>query len=179
MKNKSIFKHWYVFVPVIWFFSILLAVSDTEKPESETFGEKVEAYDEKSDTETVIQKVEVYDEKSERNYKLKFGELLDVVVQESSNTLIIKAKINPSMTNKQTVQQNYHSVEDLIRNQGANVYDEIQYWAVADMTDGSESKVINFTLDKGTIDAVANEQIHAIELQDYVSDLWILPSLNQ
>ena len=45
------------------------------------------------------------------------------------------------------------------------------------MTDGSESKVISFTLNSNTIQGVYNENIIDNQLGDYVDDLYILPSL--
>ena len=45
------------------------------------------------------------------------------------------------------------------------------------MTDGSEAKVISFTVPKKVISAIANAKISASDLGDYVEDLWILPSL--
>ena len=76
-----------------------------------------------------------------------------------------------------TIDQNYHNVEDLIKNQGCDKFDEIQYWAVADMTDGSESKVISFTVDSDLIQKIKTSAVVAIQMGDYVSDLYILPSL--
>lgn len=106
---------------------------------------------------------------------LKFGELLDVTTNDG--ILIIKAKISPSYSNKATISQNGFNVEDIILNQGGDSFDEIQYWAVADMTDGSESKVISFTLTKDHINSVKNEQLFGNEIVDKASDVWILPSL--
>ena len=55
---------------------------------------------------------------------------------------MIKAKIESNISKKLTVSQNGFNVEDLILNQEAEKYNEIQYWAVADMADGTESKVV-------------------------------------
>lgn len=106
---------------------------------------------------------------------LKFGELLDATTNDG--ILIIKAKISPSYSNKATITQNGFNVEDIILNQGGDSFDEIQYWAVADMTDGSESKVISFTLTKDHINSVKNEQLFGNEIVDKAIDVWILPSL--
>lgn len=106
---------------------------------------------------------------------LKFGELLDVTTNDG--ILIIKAKISPSYSNKATITQNGFNVEDIILNQGGDSFDEIQYWAIADMTDGSESKVISFTLTKDHINSVKNEQLFGNEIVDKATDVWILPSL--
>lgn len=62
---------------------------------------------------------------------LKFGELLDVTT--NNDILIIKAKISPSYNNKATINQNGFNVEDIILNQGGDAFNEIQYWAVADI----------------------------------------------
>lgn len=119
------------------------------------------------------------DSKKDGAYKLKHGELINATKNEIDglNVLIIKAKISSSYSNSATIHQNYFNVEDLIQNQGCNTFDEIQYWAVADMTDGSESKVISFTVDADLIKLIANEKVVATQFGDYVSELWILPSL--
>lgn len=115
----------------------------------------------------------------EAEHSLKFGELLSWIENniDGKNVLVVKAKISDSYSNKATIDQNYMNVADIIKNQNGDTFDEIQYWAVADMTDGSESKVISFTLDKSTIQGIKDENIVDIQLGDYVTDLWILPSL--
>ena len=45
------------------------------------------------------------------------------------------------------------------------------------MEDGSESKVISFTVDSDLIHKIKNDTVVAIQMGDYVSDLYILPSL--
>ena len=107
----------------------------------------------------------------------KYGELLDV--NENDGVLVVKAKIEPSYNNKATIDQNYFNVDDLIQSQGCDKFDEIQYWAVADMTDGSEQKVISFTVDKALIDQIAGGDFPANTMGDYVTDLWIHQSLEQ
>lgn len=110
-------------------------------------------------------------------YKIKYGELLDAT--ENNNVLIIKTKITPSMNNKLTIDQNGYNIEDLIVNQGADLYDEIQYWAVADMEDGTESKVISFTVDKNLINSIKNKNTVANQIINQAKDVWILPSLSK
>lgn len=115
----------------------------------------------------------------ENEYTLQFGDLLSTIENniDGKNVIVVKAKITSSLTNKMTIDQNYHNVEDLIKNQGCDKFDEIQYWAVADMEDGSESKVISFTVDSDLIQKIKNDTVVAIQMGDYVSDLYILPSL--
>ena len=115
----------------------------------------------------------------ESGYSLKFGDLLSVIENniDGKNVIVVKAKITSSLTNKMTIDQNYHNVEDLIKNQGCDKFDEIQYWAVADMADGSEGKVISFTVDSDLIQEIKSSAVVAIQMGDYVSDLYILPSL--
>lgn len=112
----------------------------------------------------------------DHTYTLKYGELLSVN-NSAGSTAVIKAKIRPNLTNDLTIKQNYYNVCDLIQNQGFSIYQEIQYWAVADLTNGNEGKVISFTVPKAVIDRVAEGNFPENMLADYVEDLWILPSL--
>ena len=107
--------------------------------------------------------------------RLTHGDLQSVT--QNGDKVIIKAKITSNLTNDMTVKQNYMAVADLIRLNGFNTAGEIEYWAVADMTDGTESKVVQFTLDKTTIDGIYNETILSTDVGDYASDVWIHPSL--
>lgn len=112
---------------------------------------------------------------------LLHGELVnfmdDTNVDTNKYYCVIKAKIESSYSNKATIDQNFYNVEDFIKNQNGTKYDEIQYWAVADMSSGEEAKVISFTLDKDIINKIYNTEIPLNQLQDYLSDIWILPSL--
>lgn len=104
------------------------------------------------------------------------GELLSVIDDEDG-LAVVKVKISKSYSKSSTIAQNYFNVSDLIKNRGFDKYTEIQYWAVADMNDGSEQKVISFTLDKDTIQAIANDEIVDNQIGDYSDDLWVHPSL--
>lgn len=114
---------------------------------------------------------------SDQEYTLRYGELLQTTV--NGTTLVIKAKIEPQLTKKITIKQNYYNVCDIITDQGGDAFTEIQYWAVADMTDGSEGKVISFTLDDWVIEMIAEKKIYPAMLEDYAQDLYILPSLKK
>lgn len=109
--------------------------------------------------------------------KLTHGQLVDATI--NGNILVIKAKIEPSYSNKATIDQNYFNVTDLVQDQGADVFREIQYWAVADMTNGSEGKVIQFTCKRDLIKHIKEDGLLGGMIADYVEDLWILPSLQQ
>lgn len=109
---------------------------------------------------------------------IKHGELLSVTSMDS-NGIVIKVKIAPSFSNKATIDQNYFNIEDIIKEQDGSQYDIIDYWAVADMKDGSESKVMSFTVNKELIEQIAAGNVVANQYGDYVDDLYILPSLLQ
>lgn len=115
----------------------------------------------------------ISEDKSE--YSVQFGELLDVTTTE--DVMVIKTKIEPNLTDKMTIQQNAHNVEKFILDNDLDNINELQYWAVADMTNGSESKVISFTLDKYMIDAVKNKSLFGANIIDNAKDVWIHPSL--
>lgn len=108
-------------------------------------------------------------------FSLCYGELKDI--KETEGIIVIKAKIDPSYSNNSTINQNYYNIEDIIKNQGGNGFNEIQYWAVADMTDGSESKVISFTLSSDVIQKIADGEIAANSIGNYADDLFIHQSL--
>lgn len=108
-------------------------------------------------------------------YKARFGEFLEC--NEMNNTLVVKFKIEGNINNKLTIEQNGFNVEDLILNQGADSFYEIVYWAVADLENGSEGKVIQFTVDKNLINKVKNKQVYGNEIVDKAKNVWILPSL--
>ena len=109
---------------------------------------------------------------------LKHGELLDVTINSIDNIAVIKAKIQPSYSNRTTIVQNYLNVCDLIQNHGFDQYGEVQYWAVADMTDGSEKKVISFTVGADLIALIAaDDGFVENNLGDYDIDLWLHNSL--
>lgn len=101
-------------------------------------------------------------------YTLEHGELLSAIQNEidGRNVLVVKAKISSSYSNEATVDQNYYNVEDLIKNQGCAEFDEIQYWAVADMSDGSEEKVVSFTVSSELIQSILDEAVAANQLGD-------------
>lgn len=117
----------------------------------------------------------IYIKNGEISLKIKYGSFEQAIVTDE--TLVVKAKIKPSYSNKATIRQNSFNIEDIIKNQGGHNYKEIQYWAIADMNDGSESKVISFTIDEDVINRVANGSILGNEIIDYANDVWILPSL--
>lgn len=110
------------------------------------------------------------------NLALKNGDLVSVNYG-GDGVIVVKGKIQGLFTNDQTVKQNYFSVCDLIKNRGFDSCQELQYWAVSDMSNGEEVKVVSFTLDRATIESVANGNIIENQLGDYVSDLYIHPSL--
>lgn len=108
--------------------------------------------------------------------KLQNGKLISVNYG-GNGVIVIKAKIEGNLTNSMTVKQNYHSVCDLILNHGFNTCSEIQYWAVADMSNGEEQKVVSFTMNADTIQGVYNQTIVASDLADHLDDLYIHSSL--
>ena len=109
---------------------------------------------------------------------LLYGDL-ESVNYGGNGVIVVKGKISAQMSDKLTVSQNYYSVCELIKERGFDTCQELQYWAVADMADGSEAKVISFTLDRATIEGVADGSILENQLSDHVSDLYVHPSLKK
>lgn len=111
------------------------------------------------------------------SYKAKFGQILEA--NQLGNNLTIKFKIEPSSSNKLTIDKNGFNVEDLITNQGCDQFDQINYWAVADMTDGSESKVISYTLNKDLIQKIKDKKVFGQQIASMADSVWILPTLKK
>ena len=107
--------------------------------------------------------------------QLHYGDLLSTTV--NGTTIVLKAKITSSLTKKMTVASCFYDVYDAVKNYGLDQYDELQYWAVADMTDGSEQKVISFTVSHDTLEKIANGAIVEGQLQSYSTDVWLSPAL--
>ncbi|MCR5685705.1 MAG: hypothetical protein K6G81_09870 [Lachnospiraceae bacterium] len=105
--------------------------------------------------------------------EIEFGELKSVVTNGA--VAIVSVKITPSLTREMTIEQNYFNVDDLIKNKGYDVFDEIEYYAFADTIQGDQVKVISFTVPKRTIELSKDEKIMGTMLADYVNDLWISP----
>ena len=108
-------------------------------------------------------------------YKIKHGEFIESNIND--DVLVIKAKIEPSLNNKLTISQNGFNVEDIIKNQGGDQFKEIQYWAVANMSNGEESKVVSFTLSENLIKNIKDGKVVANQIIDNADDVYILPSL--
>ena len=107
--------------------------------------------------------------------QLHYGDLLSTTV--NGTTIVLKAKITSSLTKKMTVDSCFYDVYDAVEKYGLDQYDELQYWAVADMTDGSEQKVISFTVPHDTLEKIANGSIVEGQLQSYSTDVWLSPAL--
>ncbi len=108
---------------------------------------------------------------------LQHGELVSVTINEMDSIIVIKAKISPSFSNNATINQNYYNIEYLIKKYGVDKYKELQYWAVADMTSGTEAKVISFDVSQSVMQKLKNNEIAANQLGNYVKNLWLHQSL--
>ena len=113
------------------------------------------------------------------NLRLKYGQCQSAIttVIGDKTVLVVKAKIATKSTNAETIQQNYDNIEDLILNQNCNNCDEIQYWAVTDMLDGNDQKVISFTVPASVITKISGGDVTADTMHDHVTDLWLHQSI--
>lgn len=120
------------------------------------------------------------------NLKILYGDLVEFkeICKEYNshndclnNIAIIEAKIKPSYNNQTTIDQNYYNIVDLIKNNNFNNYNEIQYWAIMNLNNDSDVKVISFTVPKDIIQKIYNNEISDKNLSTYITDLYIHPSL--
>lgn len=86
----------------------------------------------------------------------------------------IKVEIKDSYSNKATIDQNYYNISNYIKDNDISKYNEIQYWAINNIT---QEKVISFSLDKELIDKIKNNKMVDNQLGNYVNDLYIIPEL--
>lgn len=108
---------------------------------------------------------------------IAYGKLLSVTdARDINGTVSVRVKINSNLTNKMTIEQNYYNAVDLISNRGYNNC-ELKYFAVMNRTDGSEGKIMSFTVPSAIVDMIASKEIVAIQLPDCVTELWIHPQL--
>lgn len=189
MKNKKIIV--IVLVLVVLFligtFSNDSTENNTNTPNNiSNDNTKQEINSEKSNDNKINEAENNSKEISTNKWKILHGELLSLNencrdytddFQCLGEIVVIKAKIKQSYNNKATIDQNYYNVEDFIKNNNGSKYEEIQYWAVADMESGIERKVISFTVNKDIINKIKNDQIVANQLGNYLDDLWIINSL--
>ena len=108
---------------------------------------------------------------------LKYGNLLDMYINDSGSLAVLKVKIDYASDKTATINQNYANIENFVLNHAGSIYDEIQYWAVADLPNGSEEKVISFTVSKDLIDSIADKSISGNDIGNYVDDLWLYSDL--
>lgn len=187
--KKPLFKRWWFWVIVVLVVGVIgAAMGGGEQTADDPSGSAAQSAESEGQTETPepeasdfvldVGSLTVSDigELDTGNLALKNGDLVSVNYG-GDGVIVVKAKIQALLSDDQTVKQNYFTVCDLIKNRGFDTCQELQYWAVADMSNGEESKVISFTLDRSTIEDVANGTIIENQLGDYVSDLYIHPSL--
>lgn len=108
--------------------------------------------------------------------RLHFGEVGEI--NQLGNSVTIQAIIEPNLTNKMTIEQNYTNVEYLVKENGFNTCDSIRYWAIV-KNNSVTIKVIQFDLSKNVIDAIYSEKIFGSQIPDYATDLWINKTLIQ
>lgn len=143
---------------------------------------------EKTDPEEETEPEETKPVKKPTNFSIPNGKLLSVIEGGlNGDVLVIKTKIEYQFTNKATINQNFENIEKIIKSDTFKKYyrddiKSIDYWAVADMASGEESKAISFTVSENTINNLLDNDYFTFDSTNYeehVQDLWILPSLSK
>lgn len=93
------------------------------------------------------------------------------------NAMIVQYEIEENLTNKLTVDQNYYNIEKIVKEENLDSIDEIQYLANGKLSNGYDGKIISFTVPKDLFEKIKNDTIVPNQLDQYVSDLWIVNSL--
>lgn len=109
---------------------------------------------------------------------VSYGTLLRCDVD--GNTLKLKVKIESleiKGDHKMTIRQNYYNVDEIIWEQGGEVFDRIDYQAVMKMPNGKKEKAVSFSLSKKVISNLYLGNILADDLGEYADNLYINPKL--
>jgi len=109
--------------------------------------------------------------------KVKTGEILDV--KQTGDIVVVKVRVNQLLNNKQTINQNYFNACAIMRSLGDVPVSELQYWAVTP-NNGKDVKIISFTVPGDVVSLISKSTPSTFadnSLPDYVTDLWVLPSL--
>ena len=186
-KSQKMNKKVKIILTAVWTFFVLVAAAPRSSDNSNTIETEEPSVTVAVTTEAVTEPVteaaeepteEPTAEPTEKPSELLYGDLLELKETEldDKTVIVLKAKITPSATNKMTIDKNYMNAFEWLQKHD-NKCDEFQYWAVADMQDGSESKVMSFTLNADVINAIRKKTIVDIQLSHYAEDIWILPSL--
>lgn len=114
---------------------------------------------------------------SDPSPRINFGEILNVTENSYDKVVVLKVKIESNLTKEMTVKQNYMNAWEFIHGYSGIEYEKLSYWAVADMNDGTEAKVVQFDVPASAIKGVLDETILENQLGNYVENLWLHPSL--
>lgn len=109
------------------------------------------------------------------NIKLHQNDLLDVT--SYGGNITIKAKIIVKSSNDLTRKSCYFDMYDAIKDYGLDNYLNLSFWAVADMTNGTEQKVISFDIPQDVMKKVADGSIEEGQLINYATDEWLSPAI--
>ena len=158
-EKKPILKRWWfwVFVVLLLLYIIIIIIPTPESEDS-------------SSSSTP----EITTEPTEKPLRVNTGEILDV--KENGDTLIVKARVNQLLNNKQTIEQNYFNACELIRSYNGDCT-KLDYWAVTPQSENSDVKIMSFVVPTNTFKTIKAQDFPDITLVNYVTDLWILPSL--
>lgn len=100
-----------------------------------------------------------------------FGDV-ESIVDYWDGMCVVSVLIEPSYNDKATVNQNFHNVESLILDGGGDRFREIQYYAFVTDASGDRVKAVSFSLDSDLIQRIKNREVFAIDMGNYVDDLW-------
>lgn len=180
--KKPIFKRWWfwLFIVLVVGYMAILAVptdSGTETAAPSPTASATEVPEKTPEpTPVPVKDKEWLSHITPDDIKTNTGEILSVIF--NGTDLVVKQKINSQMTNKLTIDQNYYNACEIIRSLAGADFSDLQYWAVADMQDGSEGKVISFTVPADAVRYIMDHPDYPDNtLGQFVKDLWILPSL--
>lgn len=111
-----------------------------------------------------------------RDMVLPYGDLRSVT-SDGTGGVEVKATVTLQKQEGMSVLQNFYNVETMVQIHGFEICKEIRYTGVASIKGGGEARVISFTVNQETINALAAHEIGAEDLRDKLESLWIASNL--
>ncbi len=117
------------------------------------------------------------------NYKYKSKNENTTCIEHNENmectkrAVVLKYEIEESLTKKLTINQNYHIIEEYIKDKDFVDIDEIQYLATGKLSNGYDGKIVSFTIKKDIIMMIKNGSIYPVEYEKHLDDIWIYDGL--
>ena len=103
----------------------------------------------------------------------KHSTLKEAEWNETDNTIFLLVEGKEKGSAWISLEDNFDNIVDLVRNQGCNRYDRLDYFYYAYSSDGSFDTAVSFCVEKPLIEQIMNGTADKTGIKDKVTDLYI------